>query len=483
MKYISLYLAIVGLFFSVKPTIAQKRYTLQEVIDLAKQNSIGASQAENRKENRYWQYNRFLSNYRPQLSLNGQLPDFNRTISPVTLPDGTERFVERSLAQSNLELQASQVLSATGGRIFLSSQVQRIDLFNNDNVAYAANPLILGYLQPIFNFNELKWDKEIEPLRFEESKKTYNEDFERISLRACNLYFDLLLAQVSKDIATINRVNNDTIYKIAQGRYQLGKIAENELLQLELNLVNSQQQVRQAELDLETATLNLNTFIGNPENESLTIEEPTNIPVFEINIETAIAEAKNNRQQYVNFKRQRIEAERDVARAKGESGLNVNLFATFGLTQQADNLSGLYANMRDQQRVTLGFEIPLIDWGRQKAAIRTALANQELVNSTVEQEEINFEQEIYVLVKQFEILREQLRASIIADRVAQKRYDISQQRYLVAKISITDLNIALQDKDEAKRRYLQSLSDFWDAYYTIRMLTLYDFERNEKITY
>ncbi len=483
MKYILLCFTILGMVASVQPTIAQKKYNLNQVIDLAKQNSLGSIQAENRKENRFWQYNRYLSNYRPQLLLSGELPNFNRTISPITLPDGSEQFVARSFAQSSLELSASQVLSATGGRFFVSSQLQRIDLFNNDNVSYAADPLVIGFVQPIFNFNDLKWDKKIEPIRYEESIKQYNEEFERIALRACGLYFDLLLAQVSKDIANTNRVNNDTIYRIAEGRYQLGKIAENELLQLELGLVNSQQQVRQAELDLETAMLNLNTFIGNPENENIIIEEPTDIPEFTINTETAIAEAKKNRQQYLNFKRQRLEAERDVAQAKGESGLNVDLFGRFGLTQQANNLPDTYVNLQDQQRITLGFDIPILDWGRQKAAIRTALANQELVNSTVEQEEINFEQEIYVLVKQFEILRAQLKAAIIADRVAQKRYDISQQRYLVAKISIIDLVTALRDKDEAKRNYLQSLAEFWDAYYTIRMLTLYDFERDEKITY
>lgn len=229
--------------------------------------------------------------------------------------------------------------------------------------------------------------------------------------------------------------------------------------------------------------LNLNTFIGNPENRTIIIEEPTNIPEFEINIELAIEQAKENRQQYLQFKRERLEAQRDVAEARGNSGLNINLSGRFGLTQQSNNLPDLYNNLQDQQRVTLGLQIPIIDWGRQKAAIRTALANEELVKSTIEQEEINFEQEIYVLIKQFDILREQLKAAIIADRVAQKRYNISQQRYLVAKISITDLNIALQDKDEAKRKYLESLAAFWDAYYTIRVLTLYDFERNEKIAY
>jgi len=81
------------------------------------------------------------------------------------------------------------------------------------------------------------------------------------------------------------------------------------------------------------------------------------------------------------------------------------------------------------------------------------------------------------------ILRAQLLASIRADDVGQRRYNIAQKRYLVSKISITDLNIALQEKDQAKAAYLSAMRAYWRAYYEIRMLTLYDFEKKEQIKY
>jgi outer membrane protein len=70
---------------------------------------------------------------------------------------------------------------------------------------------------------------------------------------------------------------------------------------------------------------------------------------------------------------------------------------------------------------------------------------------------------------------------IKSDEIAQKRYDISQQRYLIGKISITDLVIALQEKDQAKQAYVDALGEFWRAYFEIRQLTLYDFERKEPL--
>ena len=482
MKYFIISLFAISLAFVSFRAEAQMQYHLKDVVRMAKEKSIMAKQADTRKLNSYWQYRLYQSNYKPQLSLSGTLPDFNRSFNPVIQPDGTTEFQSVAISNSTLTLSLSQTIAATGGQIFVNSQVQRFDDFDRSVTRYNGMPFSIGFMQPLFGFNSLKWDKKTEPLRYEESIKRYAEELEWVSLQANEQFFKLLLAQVSLNLASLNQANNDTIYRIAEGRFSLGKIAENELLQLELNLIRSQQQVTQAQLDLETATLELNNFLGNRgRNEIKLIEPNQDIPEFLVDVETALAQAKVNRQQFIRFQRQRIEAERDVAQAKGESGLNMDLFGSFGLSQRADNFPGIYQDPQSQQRVSLGFRIPIVDWGRQQARIKTALANQDLVNATIEQEELNFEQEIFVKVKQFPILRSRLKAAIKADEVAQKRYEIAQKRYLVAKISITDLNIALQEKDQAKQQYLEAMRSFWNAYYELRMLTLYDFEKGESI--
>jgi hypothetical protein len=61
-----------------------------------------ALQAETRKENRYWQYRLYRSNYRLQLWLNGDLPDYNRDFFLNRLDDGTIRFQEREQTTGTL---------------------------------------------------------------------------------------------------------------------------------------------------------------------------------------------------------------------------------------------------------------------------------------------------------------------------------------------------------------------------------------------
>ena len=64
-----------------------------------------------------------------------------------------------------------------------------------------------------------------------------------------------------------------------------------------------------------------------------------------------------------------------------------------------------------------------------------------------------------------------------------RRYDVSKNRYLIGRIDITNLFIAQNAKDGARRNYIQSLRSYWTGYYNLRRLTLCDFEQGEPILY
>ena len=479
------FILLAYLLFSFQLTINaqsnKKMLQLGDAVMLVRSQSQASLLAETQKENRFWQWQTYKSNYLPQLSLSGTLPDFNRSFTPVTQPDGTTEFQPVSINNSDVQLSITQAVGLTGARLFASSEVNRFDDFDNDVTRYSGSPFFIGVRQPLFGFNPLKWDREIEPLLYDESKKEYIEELEDISTETTALFFDMLLAQITLEISNKNIASNDTILKIGQGRYQLGKIAENDLLQLELNLLNSEQEVAQSTLDLETSQLRLKTYIGLSGGELIGLALPSELPQFQIDEEKAIAEARKNRQEAVAFRRRAYQAQRDVAQARGNNGLNADLFATFGFSNRGNSLGDIYSNPDDQQRVRIGFDIPILDWGRQKSIVKTAEANQKLVEYTIAQDEINFDQEVITQVKQFDMLRSQVAVSGRADDIGQRKYEITKNRYLIGKISITDLNLALKDKDEAKRTYIQSLRDFWIAYYNIRKLTLFDFEKNQTL--
>jgi outer membrane protein TolC len=458
-----------------------RQYSLDHIIELVQSQSPFAIRAETRKENRYWNYRTYIAQYRPQVFLSGALPNYLRTNDAVRQPDGSYEFrtVNQNLTQ--LELGIRQPISLTGGSVYVQSELQRFDNFENEVTSYSGNPAVIGFFQPLFNFNSLKWDREIEPLRYEESLKDYAEEMEEIAGVATRLFFDVLLAQVNLDLAERNQANNDTIYQITQGRYNLGKIGEDELLRIEYNLITSRQEVAQAQLDLESSTLRLRSYVGIKDNEAFALIVPGDIPEFEVNEETAISEALKNNPSAVEFERRIKEVEREVAQARGNTGLNATLSAQYGLTNRGNAFQDLYINPENQQRLNIQFDFPILDWGRRKAQVKQAQANYELEQNTVAQDRVNFEQEVFTLVRTFKMQRNQVEISLVANDIAARKYEISKQRYLIGKTSITDLIIQLGEKDKARRDYIQALNDFWTNYYDLRSSTLYDFDKNQSL--
>ena len=189
----------------------------------------------------------------------------------------------------------------------------------------------------------------------------------------------------------------------------------------------------------------------------------------------ALAYARKNRASYIAFERRRIEADREVARARGGRLDNATVSASYGLNNVGLMINDLYVSPQQQQQFNLSFSVPVFNWGRNKAAMNTAFANKKLNDFIIAQDEVNTDQEIVTQVRQFDLLRLQIEITKKSDEVARERYNVAQNRYLIGKIDITNLNIALTEKDNAKRSYVEALRSFWTSYFNLRRLTLFDF--------
>lgn len=457
-------------------------YTLQEMVQRAKDRSPAALRALTRKENRFWQYRLFRSNYNPQLRLNGTIPSYSQAFNSITQPDGSIEFLQVRQNFMDLELGLQQVIAPTGGVISVNTSTNRFDNFlagpNEIQTRWSGVPVNVRLQQPLFAYNPFKWDKKIQPLLFEESKREYVQEMEEVSLFVTQLFFDYLIAQVNLQVATQNLENTEEIFSIEKKRYELGTTFEDRLLQVELQALQARQDLAQAKLDLESSALSVNSFIGLDPSTKINLLSPENLPDFEVNVEEAIRLAFQNRSEALGFDRRKLEAEAQVAEAKGQR-IGMQLNASYGYNNAAFAFPDIFNNPNTQALVNLGVSVPILDWGRNKARMAQAEANQQLVNYTVQQDVINFEQEIFTKVKNFLMIKERLNVTKTSDEVAQRRYEIALKRYQTGNVTVTDLNIAQNEKDSNKRAYFNALKDFWVAYYELRALTLYDFEKEE----
>jgi len=465
--------------FTGSAQVRNLNFTLDNVIRIAREQSPRAIMARHRFRSSYWEFRTHKAKFRPSLTLRGTLPDLNRSIDKITLPDGSDAFVERSLATYDITASLQQNISPTGGTIFMSSGMQRIDLLKSDQTTsnYLSTPVSIGLRQPIKAHNSFRWERKIEPLKYEAAQKNYVESLEQVSLTAVNYFFNLSLAQVNLQIARLNYANNDTLYQIAKGRYNIGTIAENELLQMELAFLTSSTDLNEAGIQLEINRFQLRSFLGYNENVDIELIIPVEIPELEVDVTRALEQAHANNPEIIDLQRQLLEADESVAVAKAERGLQADLFASFGLTHQSPDIANVYQGTQDQERLRVGLEVPILDWGLAKGRFKMAQSNQEVTRTNVRQDEIDFDQNVMLQVMQFNLQDDQLRIAAKSDTVAQLRYNVTKQRFYIGKINVTDLNIALTERDNATRNYLAALQNYWSYFFNIRRLTLYDFQR------
>ncbi len=457
------------------------KISLEKAIKLAQEKSTDYKTALNRNQASYWRYKNYKSSFLPQVRIDATLPSYSNSTRRITNDSGQDIFVNQNQSRMDANLSISQNVPFTGGALSISSQIERIDIFGaNQSTGYSVVPFSINYFQNSLFYNPYKWDKKIEPLMFEESKRAFIESMEQISLRTSRQFFGLLKVQKQLKISKQNLSNQDTLFQIAKARFKMGKIAENDLLQMELSLLNSKNNVITNQIALKRATQNLTRYLGL-KSEKIELEIPQELEIFTIDVDIALEEARSNRKSVIEFRRRRLQAEKELARVKGDNKLEINVRANFGISQQGSIFNELFNNYNQQQNVTLTLGIPIFDWGVAKSKRKMAKADLDLVNTNLEEEKQAFEQEIYLHTLNWQNQRAFLKTSKKAQEIALKRYDITKKRYVLGKITITDLNLAQQEKDAAIVRYLNSIERFWVDYYTLRRLTLYDFIANKKI--
>lgn len=451
--------------------------TLQEAIDLAQVSSPLARSARYRLIANQWRYKSFRADLLPGLTFSGNAPNYRRAFRENLNPDGSTSLIYTQQSNATVGLTIDQPLMYTGGNLSVSSGVTRLGIFADENTyLWSSTPLVVGYSQPLFQYNDLKWRNRIEPLQLRIAEKRYDESVEELSLTVSQRYFDVLLAKINMDIAEFNVAVNDSIYNISTGRYNMGNIAENDLLQSELQLRNAESALTEASINYDQQINSFRLLLGLEPNAPIDVQVPDTIPDFTVDEQLALEMARRNNSTSLDFQMQTLEANRNYDMAVKESSFSAIIRADFGLNQTSENFSNLYEDPRNQQFVTLNFQIPIFNWGKQKAEVNFARNTQRQVADDIAFEQAQFDLQVQNIVSEFRQLREQVALAELSKNIGDRRYEVARNRYRIGQIDITNLFIAQNERDAAQRGYIQAIRNYWVSVYNLRRLTLYDFE-------
>jgi outer membrane protein TolC len=451
--------------------------TLDDVVELAHKQSLYSFRSKNMYLARYWEFRSYQADRLPILSLEATPVDYDRSVVSRFNTDQGEYFDQRSYFTSDASLSVRQNVPFTGGVFDVTSSLSRSqNLDDEEDIQYASVPVSVGFSQPLNGYNRFRWESRIEPLKFEKAKRDYLQSLEGLAIQSTGYFFGQVTAEINLKIAETNYSNADTLYNIGKGRFEIGTVTQDELLDLELSLLNASMEVTRSKVDLRQARAALRSFLGLEDNVVVDCEVPDEIPELKIDPQEAMALAIENNPDILDFQQRMLEAEQSIARARSESGLNANVRANFGINKNADEVGVAYGSpFADQQQLRVSVSVPLLDWGLRKGQIQMARSNRDVTEATVKQERIDFEQDLFIRIMEFNMQEKQVEISAKADTIAQRGYDVTKQRFLIDKVDVIKLNSARNSLDAARRNYVSSLRQYWRSYYEMRQYTLFDF--------
>lgn len=449
--------------------------TLEEAVMQARAQSVDAAVALNELKTAYWQYRTFRADLLPEVNFQATVPSYRKDYSAYQLDDGSYTFVRNNYLQMSGSLSVDQNIWLTGGRLSLNTSLDFLKQLDGHRYnRFMSVPVALTLSQPIFGVNATKWNRRIEPVRYEEAKAAFLSATETVALKAVNYFFNLLMARENLNIANQNYDNSCRLYEVARAKRQMGQISENDLLQLELNRLNDRATLTDCESDFKSNMFMLRSFLGLDESVELEPVVPEEVDCGAVDYRDVLERAQANNSFSRNIRRRQLEAAFEVAKAKGDMR-EITLYAQVGYTGTDDTFSSAYDRLKDNQVVEIGFRIPILDWGKRRGKVKVAESNRQVVESRIRQETMNFNQDIFILVERFNNQRSQLAIASRADTIAVRRYDTNVETFMIGKISTLDLNDSQSKKDISRRDYINQLYLYWNFYYQLRSLTLWDY--------
>lgn len=463
---------------------AQTQLSLQQAIDIATGSSYAARMADFSFLSDYWNYRQYKAMWLPSLNLQGTLGNYNRsTVETRDYETGHVSYVDNNSLYNNLSLSINQNLPWADGRLSLSSDISRLDQFYYNQKTYNTVPFLLHYNQPLRRYSSMQWRRKIAPLQFEYAKRNYLETMQGIIINVTTYYFDALAAQSNLKQSEAKYKDLSTLYAKTIKRMELGLVTKDQMLQLELSMLNAKMSIGYNRLSLENRLFILFSYLHMPDYKNIQLLTPVSLPDISVNVADVINKAYNNSTHSIGQRINLLNAEQHLAQTKANNGLQISLQAQVGLRQSADGLKEAYHRLKDNEVVGITFSLPIYDWGLGRGKKRMAQAQLELVRIQADRNDVEFEQDIRTKVLYFNNQAEQCKISRRALEIAEETYRMAYKRYENGALSVTDLNIANTELENAQAKYLSQLSGYWTYYYDIQRITLYDYINDKNIDY
>ena len=351
---------------------------------------------------------------------------------------------------------------------------------DNDNRAFS-NDLYLSVTQPLFRYNEIKFDLKSIELDYENALINYALQRLNLENAITNQFYSVYTAQNSLEISKAELQDAEANYNIIKNKVEADVATKDELYQAELNFATAKSTVDNRRVSLENAKDDFKKLLGIELNTEIEIIAQVSAQPVTVDLGKAIANALDSRLELKQREISRTELDMQMKQIKERNSFDGELSLSIGITGDNEKLGDIYKTPTNNPRGALSFNVPIFDWGERKARIKAQEIAIEMHNLETDEERKAIEIAIRKSYRNLNNLLTQISIAEKSVKNAQLTYDLNAERYRNGELTGMQMSQFQTQLSNQKMSYLSTIIEYKKELLNMKILTLYDFENDKPI--
>jgi len=462
--------------------------TLEKLVEQAEQNLIAAR-----------------AQYKTNVNLNFFAPQYDEGYKLIERVEGNPVPKQQGSFQVRGVMDITQPMPWIpfgGGDLILQGEAYQLDSWspkiNNpdkyDKSNRFFNKISLIINKPLFTINDVALELRQARLNYRKQKKIFTRSELDLVYRITQQFFRLYrtIQEVKINQEDVQRQQN--IYETTEKKFQSGLIAEVDAMQAEVDLIQARNSLKSSQGRMEEQLASFKQLIGLPLDEKIDLTAELEVDRVDINIEKAISYAMKNRSEIVekeiDIENQEINIRQTDARVAIKGSLRgyyqLSGFSEDDLpwgTSTVDLIESSWEVLKQtpNRGVTFNLEVPLWDWGRNRAQVKAAEIQLERNKMELEDQYVTIEREVKDVIRSYYEAYDRVKMLEKSKEVSQRSFEINLERFENGDITSTELARVSDQLNQSLLSYLDAYNQYKLALADLRRKTLYDFETNESL--
>ncbi len=350
----------------------------------------------------------------------------------------------------------------------------------NSNRAFS-NRLYLSLSQPIFTYNRTKMNMRQIEMNYENARISYALQMLNVERNITSQFYSLFMSQQNLEISESELENAERNFNIIKDKVEADLTTKDEYYQAELNLAQSRSSLENQRVSLENAKDNFKQALGIPIEEDIIVVCDIEAEPVYVDQAKALESAMSSRLELRQRQISREQQEMSMIQVKDNDSFSGNISLSLGVMGDDAEFPHIYDNPTNNPRVAVSFSVPIFDWGARKARIKAAEIERKMFELSAEEELKSIEMNVRSTCRSLDNLVGQISIAEQSQRNAQLTYDLNEERYRNGELTGLQMNQFQNQLSNSKMSYTQAIINYKVQLLNIKILTLYDFEKDAPV--